>query len=149
MRRSLVTTPKESKRISLLPEISKTDPCYQPLKVYFFGTPQSITLALSKNYQVHQIITHVLALGDTDLRVKMLLTQGLAEQMRDSYRSPELYEMRLLEDEDDEEAYTPLYETGPLDKEGIIGAFLLEKAVLCRKKEYEGNTEQGIIINKV
>ena len=125
-----------------MPEVSKADPNYQSLKVYFFGTPKSITLGVSKNYQISHLIAHIIALADTNTQIKEWLTQGLPESIKDNYKNLELYEMRLLEDEEDEEAYVPLYETGPLNKKGHIGAFLMNAVALCRTQEYEESIKQ-------
>jgi hypothetical protein len=125
-----------------LPEVSKSDPSYQSLRIYFFGTPKFLTLGIAKHYQVSHLIVHVIALGDTNSQVKEWLTQGLPDSIKDNYRNPELYEMRLLEDEEDEEAYIPLYETGPLDKKGQIGAFFVSGVVFCRIKEYEQSIKE-------
>jgi len=55
--------------------------------------------------------------------------------MYESYKNPELHEVRLLDDE--EKICVSLYETGALDKERYIGAFLIDSVAFCRVKECE------------
>eukprot|EP00826_Nyctotherus_ovalis_P022515 TRINITY_DN1743_c0_g3_i1.p1 TRINITY_DN1743_c0_g3~~TRINITY_DN1743_c0_g3_i1.p1 ORF type:complete len:210 (-),score=35.53 TRINITY_DN1743_c0_g3_i1:1009-1638(-) len=128
---------QKNRGITLLPTVLATDPNYQQLRVYFFGTPHFTVLHISRSYHVAQLIAHVLALADVDPQIKTWLTQDLPKAISDDYKNPELFEMRLLEDEEDEESFVPLYETGPLDKERPIGAFLVEGVVFCRIREYE------------
>lgn len=128
---------QRNKGIILLPAVQTADPSYQQLKVYFFGTPRFTELHISRNSPVAQLIAHILALADVDPQIKAWLTHDLPKAISDDYRNPDLFEMRLLEDEEDEESFAPLYETGPLDKERPIGAFLVEGVVFCRIREYE------------
>lgn len=148
MRENSVVNQKDCKRICLLPEISKGSPEYLLLKVYFFGTPQYTKLPISKAYTVENLIMHILALTDINPQIKGYFEQELPKEIRGNYKCPELYEMRLLEDEDDpDEAYIPFYTAGPLDRGKPIGAFLVTGVALCRSKDYEETIRQLNISN--
>ncbi len=123
--------------IALLPVPSAKDPNRQNLRVYLFGTRESVDLVVSKKNKVDEIIRHVIALTMSHAPLHKLFIKDLPEMARADYQNPALYELRLLEEEDDpEEFYLPFYDAGPLDGNKPIGDFSVTGVALCRVKGY-------------
>lgn len=148
MRKNLQGNMGDSNHSNLLPQVAESDPNYLSLKTYFFGTSQYTILNISKSYKVEELIQHIIVLAEVDPQIKEYFVRGLPKQFQKNYQNPELYEMRLLEDEEDpDEPHIPLYETGPLDRERPIGVFLVKGVAFCRTKDYQeilGQSYNGI-----
>jgi hypothetical protein len=90
---------KFRKTISFLPRITEGDPNYKRLKVYLFGSSHFTLLSISKEHKIEQLIVHVIRLADIDPQIGTCFND-FPVQIRGNVKDPELYEMRLLEDED-------------------------------------------------
>lgn len=129
---------KRRKQIVFLPRVPETDPNYKKLKVYFFGTAQFTFLPVSKTHKIGQLIMHIIGMGEVDPFIGMCFEEGVHTQLRANSKEPELYEMRLLADEEDPvTGHIPLYQSNALNRENRIGAFLVNSLAFCRTKEYE------------
>lgn len=138
MTRNSITSQKRRKQIAFLPRVPETDPNYKKLKVYFFGTSQFTFLPISKTHKIDQLIIHIIGMAEVDPFIGMCFEEGVPSQLRTNSKEPELYEMRLLADEEDPvTAHIPLYQSNPLNRESRIGAFLVNSLAFCRTKEYE------------
>jgi len=130
------------KKATFLPRVSETDPNYKKLKVYMFGNAQFTFLSISKMHKVEQLIMHIVALAEVDPFIGMCFDQGVPDQLRKDSKEPDLYEMRMLADEEDTNApYIPFYESNSLNRESRIGSLLVNSLAFCRKKEYEETIE--------
>ena len=112
---------------SLLPEPPASDPNRQKLKVFLLGTPDYITIIISKVNKVEDAIRHIMAVYNTSPRAK--------DAPLDHPDDTAAYELRLLED-DEEEYFTPLYEIAALDKKKKIGEFDVDAVAFCKVKQY-------------
>lgn len=137
MRKNVKIKEVKSKRLKLLPYISEFDANFLSLKVYFFGTNQFTIMSISKEYTINQLILHVIALSDVDPQVYQYFIQGFSARILGNYKNPELYEMRLLKDENQsKEYYVPMYEEKSILKELSIGTFNTNAVAFCRNKKY-------------
>jgi len=126
---------KFRKTIAFLPRITEGDPNYKRLKVYLFGTSHFTILSISKEHKIEQLISHVVNLADIDPQIRVCF-DDLPVQIRGSAKDPELYEMRLLEDEGDASTSHLSHRT-PLPKDSCIGEFLVNNVAFCRTKDFE------------
>lgn len=80
----------------------------------------------------------MIALTETDERIKRLFVADIPFQLADQYKNPKDYELRFLEDESDLEfGCYPLYEADPLERDRSVGEFLLHAVAFCRTKQFE------------
>jgi hypothetical protein len=93
---------------------------------------------VSKAHKVEQLIMHIVGLAEVDPFIGMCFEKGVPSQLRGDSKEPDLYEMRMLADEEDTNTpYIPLYETNPIDRENRVGSLLVNSLAFCRTKEYE------------
>ena len=137
MRENSSSNELEVMQIDSMKPISKNDPNYLDLRIYFFGRPDSLVLAISKKCLVGEIITRLLFLAEKDKEVELLLLKDISPLLRNNYQDITLYEMRLLDDDDESiHSYRPLYDMGAMDNEKPIGHFLTSGVALCRSPKY-------------
>lgn len=138
MKKQQLINEHNSKNVALLPYISQNNPSYQRLKVYFFETPQFTILSISREHRISELISHIIALSDVDPQVGTYFNESLPKKIKGNYKDPELYEMRLLEDEDDPKSgHIPCIEGEKMNITKNIGSFLVSAAAFCRTKEYK------------
>lgn len=104
------------------------------LRVYLFATSQYLDIIVSRLHTVEEVIRHVIStcLGNRELRIKFFDPFGSGSTYR-AILNQELYEMRLLDDDEDE-GYLPLYDIAALSNGKCIGEFGADSLALCRKK---------------
>ncbi len=100
-------------------------------------TENYIDINISKTHRVDEIIKHVITVSAKDTKLNELFKRGLTEEtLAKKFKDPSLYELRLLE-EDDERGYCfPLYEIAALDRYRPIGDFATDEVGFCRIKEF-------------
>jgi len=129
---------KYSNEISLLPTAAENEPEKQKLRIFLFGTTEYVDLFIAKKHTVEEIINHVICLSNSNVTVRKLFLEGLLEPIQPHYKNPTLYEIKLLEDEEDpEEYYIPLYDAGALDNKKPIGEFSVSAVAFCRIKHFQ------------
>jgi hypothetical protein len=126
---------KFRKTIAFLPRITEENPNYKRLKVYLFGTPHFTILSISKEHKIAQLISHVVNLADIDPQIGVYF-DDVPVQIRGSAKNPELYEMRLLENQGNTSTPHLPHHTA-LPKDSCIGEFLVSSVAFCRTKNFE------------
>lgn len=136
---------RKYRQARLLPHVSENNPDYQKLRVYFFGTPNSTVLSISRRYGVEDLINHIIALSSVDPQVRKYFMQDLPQRILGNYRDSELYEMRVLINEDDPTTpYIPCFKSRPLIKANAIGSYLVSGVSFCRTKEFQEILEKHL-----
>lgn len=128
----------DSNQNILLPTISEDDPDYLQLIIYFFGTPDSITIFVSKQHLVGQLIGHLLALAEREDEIRKLFIRDIPPSLHDNYKNNNFYELRLVDDDNDfGKNYLPLDDMGAIDNDNPIGTFPISEFVICRASNYD------------
>ncbi len=100
----------------MLPVLDEKDPLYLKTKIYFFGTADNIEIYISKKNNVEDVIKHIITL--------YMKNPSLSKKAPLKYpKSPGQYELRLIDDEDDENSFQPYYDIGALETQDEIGEF--------------------------
>ncbi len=86
---------------------------------------------------VEDVIKHIIALCTHPPVRKSFVPEALGGQPIEKFKSSTLYELRLLEEDDDEGFYyAPLYDIGPLDRQKFIGEIATDGVAMCRVKDF-------------
>ena len=108
-----------------------------------FATPACVDIHISKAHKVGEIIRHIITmctmnqkLNETFLREASNGTGTTAIDHPRQFKDPSLYELRLLDEDDDDEYYLPLYEIAPLERCKQIGEFGTDSVAFCKVKEF-------------
>ncbi len=102
------------------------------LKIYLFGTRKYLDLVISKQHTVEEVIKHVISVCMTTAELKRQFFDSAFTSR--AYLNSELYELRLLDDDDEDEYYLPLYDIAPLHRSKCIGDFGADALALCRAR---------------
>jgi len=115
---------------------NEKDPDYLSMKIYFFGTPENFEINISKKNKVIDVIRHIMTLYQKNDRLSVKCPLKFPN-------NPEAYELRLVDDEDEDEQFKPYYDIGSLEDQDEIGEF--DSLVFVEVKNESGNKANSII----
>lgn len=95
------------------------------LRVYFFGTPKFLDIYTSEISSFEEILKQI---------IKEYTHSELSQQMPLELGSEGKYELRLLEDDEDE-YYLPLYDFPELDRTKTLSDINVAAIAFCRSKK--------------
>jgi hypothetical protein len=108
-------------------------PGAKKLRVYFFSTPKFLDIYTSQTKSFEEITKQIM---------QEYTASELAKEMPlDFPNNHETYELRLLEDDEDE-YYLPLYDIPELDKTKTLNDITVTSISFCKVKKYLANTKQ-------
>eukprot|EP00826_Nyctotherus_ovalis_P003467 TRINITY_DN10706_c0_g3_i2.p3 TRINITY_DN10706_c0_g3~~TRINITY_DN10706_c0_g3_i2.p3 ORF type:complete len:142 (-),score=36.56 TRINITY_DN10706_c0_g3_i2:1001-1426(-) len=101
------------------------------LRVYFFGTPSFLDIYTSETSSFEEILKQI---------IQEYTHSELSQQIALELDSPEKYELRLLEDDEDE-YYLPLYDFPELDQTKTLNDINITAIAFCKSKKYAASKE--------
>ena len=115
------STQVPKKNMGIIEPLEESDPNFHIVKIYLLETSQSITVECSKENTIDELIKHIyltcINMANDDIQLP--------------YKSVDGYDLRLIYDEQ------PIFEMDPLDNNKKIGAYDLDAAGFCAKKNYK------------
>ena len=122
-----------------MPEPSQGDKCRLEQRVYLLGTRKYVNICVSKQNTVEEIIKHIITVcvNNPALRKDFFSAgrdEGGVVHNQKILTNPDAYELRLLDDDEDE-YYVPLYEISSLDRLKRIGDFEADAIAFCRVQD--------------
>ncbi|MDR3582334.1 MAG: hypothetical protein P4L67_03615 [Candidatus Pacebacteria bacterium] len=123
---------QRSKSASYIVPPLEDDPKRQKLLVYLLDTKKTMTITVSRDNTIGQILRHVFYVC-TACEVE-------SSPVRLPFDSYEGYELRAVDDDE------PIYEMEPLDMKRALGPYKLECVAFCARRNYAPQNDRRISI---